>query len=347
MLSNYFIEKYKSLRKQSYLDKLVSYRHQYAFIGAGDHSIGNLYPCIRQLNIPLRYICTKDPRNAERMAAGFAGCTGTSDLKLLLEDPAVKGVFVCTRPSLHPELTRQLLSAGKSVFVEKPPAFSREGLEELIAVQGQQTCMPGLQRRFSTINGLLKKARIGAANYTYRYVTGPYPEGNPIYELFIHPVDNALSLFGSAHVAQIVPGGLGNGAITYFLHLEHTNGAKGMLELSTAHSWSAARELLEINTAKETLLADYPFRLTGLDKPAVIGGIPMEKLFHQPRHQKIYFENTGFIPVAANNSLVSQGFFGEIDHFVRLVEKDSTDDYGRLSSLRNTYEILDRLQSAR
>ncbi|HWK03919.1 MAG TPA: Gfo/Idh/MocA family oxidoreductase [Puia sp.] len=345
MFTNYLIDKFKSFRKQNYLNQLVSYRHQYAFIGAGNHSIANLYPCIRQLNVPLRYICTKRKTNAEKMATSFPGCTGTADVNLILQDQSVRGVFVSAQPFLQPGFTRQLLEAGKSVFVEKPPAFSLAELEQLIGLQGAQVCMPGLQRRFSTINHFLQKRRFSAATYSYRYLTGQYPEGDPVYELFIHPVDNALQLFGNAKLVSIQKAQSGS-LLTWFIHLEHKQGARGVLELSNHYSWSSVREMLEINTEKEILEASYPLRLTGIQKPTVIAGFPSEKFMQRPGLQKIYIDNQGTIPVALNNSLVSQGFFGEIDHFVRQVEEGKTSEAGDLSSLRNAYMILEQLKAA-
>jgi virulence factor len=344
------IQKYKALRRQRYLDRLSGYRHSYAFIGAGQHSTANLYPCIRQLNLPLKYICTKTPANAEKMASCFIGATGVTDIRIILEDPAVRGVFVCTQPALHAAFARQLLQAGKAVFIEKPPAFSLPELEELIGIQNDpaqnhQPCVVGLQRRFSTLHHLLKTRKLSRATYHYRYLTGPFPEGNPIYELFIHPIDYAIRLFGAASISAIQKAQSGP-LLTWYVHLQHATGASGQVELSTAYSWSAISESLEINTEKEILTATYPFRLTGFEKPGRIAGIPLEKLAPGPTRQNIYLDNTGALPLATANSLVSQGFFGAIDHFVRAVEQGIQSPDSNLSSLRNTYEILDQLSNA-
>jgi len=344
MVQNFLLNKYRSLRKNSYLDQLSAYRQAYAFIGAGSHSIANLYPCIRQLNIPLRYICTRTAGTAQKMAATFQTCTPTTEIKTILNDPSVKGVFISTQPQLHPELTSQVLNAGKAVFVEKPPAPAIDELRQLITLQGALPCMPGLQRRFSTLHQQLQKHRLSTkpATYHYRYLTGPYPEGNPVYDLFIHPVDYALWLFGPAKSSDIRLTRSGP-LTTAYVHLEHTGGASGTIQLSTHHSWSTPTESLEINTEKELFEAHYPFRLTGTIKPATIAGIPLEKLLNRPVIKKIYLDNQGTLPVASSNSLVSQGFWGEIEHFVQQVEEGKKTAAGSLDSLLNTYEILDKL----
>lgn len=344
MLPNYLINKYRSLRKQNYLRRLTAYKHSYAFIGAGSHSIGNLYPCIRQLNVPLKYICTRTIQTATQMAASFKDCTGTTDLDTILNDNTIKGVFISTLPQLQPDLIKKTLKAGKAVFVEKPPAFSQNELQTLITAEAENNtfCMPGLQRRFSTIQQKLKKHDLKTATYHYRYLTGPYPEGNPAYELFIHPIDFALQIFGPAEITTITK----THPQTIYIHLTHTNKTAGTLQLSTNHLWSEIIETLDINTAKEILEINYPFKFTGTEKPRIIAGIPMEKALPGPLIKKVYLDNQGAIPIVENNSLVTQGFYGEIEEFVKQVETGKTQTNTSLSSLVDTYTILDALNAA-
>lgn len=49
VLNNY-IERYKSIRRMSWLKRI--YTDKYAFIGLGNHSISNLYPVIDYLAHP-------------------------------------------------------------------------------------------------------------------------------------------------------------------------------------------------------------------------------------------------------------------------------------------------------
>ncbi len=77
---NKLIETYKSVQRKQYFKRLGNYKLSYAFVGAGTHSIANLYPCIRHLGIPLRYICTQHADNAQKMAAQFPNCTGVLHL---------------------------------------------------------------------------------------------------------------------------------------------------------------------------------------------------------------------------------------------------------------------------
>src|ERR1044072_1102552 len=136
MLSRLLIDRYKRFRKTAYLRQPLNYRHQYAFIGIGQHSLSNLYPVIHFQGVPLKTICTRHLKDAQQMAARFHGCTGTDQLSDIINDASVKGVFVCANPSQHAAITSELLQAGKHVFVEKPPCFSLQELHSLIKRQG-------------------------------------------------------------------------------------------------------------------------------------------------------------------------------------------------------------------
>ena len=49
------IDRYKRFRTEHYITH--TYQCQYAFVGMGQHSLSNLYPVIRYLQIPVKYSC--------------------------------------------------------------------------------------------------------------------------------------------------------------------------------------------------------------------------------------------------------------------------------------------------
>jgi len=345
-MPKFLIDKYKSIRKKSYLDKISNYKYKYAFIGVGLHSIANLYPCIKYLNIPLKYICTKNKKNADKMAAAFVDCVGTDDLSVILNDDEIKGIFICTQSSVQHELTKKCLSGNKNVFVEKPPAFSSDELNDLIKIQSQNICVVGLQRRFSTVNTFLHQFKKQNQHYHYRYLTGAYPDGGEVYELFIHPIDNIVQLFGNASIDHIMKSNYNNN-ITYNIHFRHENNINGFVELSTNYSWSSAIEYMEINMEKEILQCHYPNNLIGIKKSLTVMNIPLEKLLKQPIKQYVYFNNNGFSPIVNNNDLFIKGFYGEIEHFVNSIEENKKNELTTLTSLKNTYRILDQLKATK
>jgi virulence factor len=327
-----WIDLYKSLRKKNAIER--SYAGKYAFVGIGNHSLNNLYPVIDYLKIPLKYIVSKSEKTAALINANYPNVVGTTDYEAVLRDEEVIGVFICTTPAAHFALAKRALAAGKQVFAEKPVCLSSAELQELVALEKEgKVLAAGMQKRFSTCTAILKKEMKGVISYNYRFRVGAYPEGNAVWDIFIHPVDLACHLFGEAEVAACV-----KTAGSVFLHLKHKNGAVGALELSTEYAWSQAAEELSINTESGVYEMKDHLLLTFSEKPKKVLNIPTEKVFRHVPEMKILFNGNNFLPAFGNNQLVAQGFFGEIEAFVNQKKNIAV-----ASSLINTYKILEEL----
>ena len=338
------INRFKQIRKDKFLDMPDSYSGKYAFIGVGNHSFSNLYPCIQQLAVPLKWICTTTPDNAERMAKRFSGCKGTAELNDILHDDEVKGVFICANPDVHFKLTQRVMEAGKHVFVEKPPCKTDSELNTLVGLAHDKVNLVGLQRRYSKAGALLRKKSDKALSYNYKYLTGAYPEGDPVFDLFIHPVDFMIFLFGAVKDVQFHRVGQ-KGHQTIQAMLTHGSGVKGVMELSTQHSWKMSRELLEINTDSESIVCDLPYEIVTITKSKRVMGVPLEKVFSSATEKKELLKENGFVPIAENNTLVVQGFYDEIKTFTDLVEGRKADNRTSFRSLKDTFEVLRRIES--
>lgn len=341
MIKN-LIEKYKNYKKQHHLNLPESYKGKYAFVGVGNHSVNNLYPVLDFLAIPLKYVCTKGIENSTKMAKRY-NAEGTNDLEKIVKDDEVKGVFICSNPKIHFELCKKFLSAGKNVFVEKPPCTSLKELEELISISKNSTCVVGLQKRYAVVNSMLKQKIAKANSYNLRYLTGSFPEGNPIWDLFIHPLDLATFLFGE--VKNIETKSIGTqGNKTIFAILEHTNGTLGNLELSTDYSWTEAKETFVVNTEKGIFETEGTRKLTFIPKSPSVLGIPLEKVVKLPRKREILYEQSDFVPIGEFNSIHVHGYFNEIKTFTDLVEGQKTKNFSSLKDLKPTYELIEKIK---
>ncbi len=339
------IDRYKNYRKQSYLNKHDSYKHHYAFVGVGNHSISNLYPAIDFLGVPLKMICTRTETNATKMAGRYNGATGTDNLDNIIKNDAIKGVFVCSDPSTHYEITKKLLEGGKSVFVEKPVCMTRQELDTLTKIGNKNNCLVGVQKRYSAINKVLKKQLGDVISYNYRYVTGAYPEGDEVLDLYIHPIDNIIFLFGKIKDLSIKKAGAEKGKTTYLLLTEHASGVKGSVELSTAYSWNTPVDQLYVSTSNTLFDANYPYHLEGTSKQKDLFGIPLEKVLKRPVKKEVYYDVNGFVPIKENNSLVVQGYLAEIETFVNLVEGGKNTNLSAPQDLVETYRVMELLSS--
>lgn len=90
----------------------------------------------------LAAICSRDPIKAAQTVAEFGGKPYTA-YALLLADPAVDAVFICTPHALHHPMALAALRAGKMVVCEKPLAISSAEADEL-AEEAEQSGLPNL-----------------------------------------------------------------------------------------------------------------------------------------------------------------------------------------------------------
>lgn len=331
------IQRWRASRNRMMLR--TEYSAQYAFVGVGSHALQNLYPVLEYLGVRLKYICCKTPDKLKLIERRF-GTIATTSLDMILNDNEVKGVFVCASPQLHYELCSRLIPSDKYIFVEKPPCSTLQQLEHLIEADTQQKVMVGMQKRYSPLIETLKRElqKSEVISYTLSYHTGAYPEGEPLTDLFIHPADLASYLFGNAEEISLQRTDR-KGFVTIQALLSHNN-TKGLIELSTAYSWTNPEEMLRVNTLSGEYRLYQMEQLTYYPHPKNIFGIPTEKLGLFTTSKRILMQRTNFSPLTENNQLYTQGFLPELKAFCDMVEH-SGKNKSPLTSLVPTYKILD------
>ena len=337
------IGRYKSVRSIRELNHI--YTQRYALVGLGNHCVSNLLPVIHYLQLPLKYICCTSEKKAGLISQKYKGVKGTTSLQDILNDDTVSGVFVAANPHSHFHIANEVIKAGKSLFIEKPPCENERELKSLtdtVKLYGSKHIVVGLQRRFAPATQILqKRLRIGRGrHYHYRYLTGLYPEGDALLDLFIHPLDYVTFLFGKARVKAAEEMRSKDGTQTLFLMLEH-QGITGMLELSTDYSWQDAQEQLSISTDKGQYVLDRMERLDFSPRHSAIWGIPLEKVFQNNATVVSLYGRNGFVPTVGNNQIVSQGFFSEIQAFADMVENRCEDNHVfGLESVKHVYSLM-------
>ena len=337
------INRYKRMRTEHYLRQ--TYQYSYAFVGMGQHSLTNLYPVLHYLGVPLKYICITSERKAWLIGRKFPNVKAATSLDEILNDEAVKGVFVSASPSSHFSIASQVLRSGKSLFIEKPPCQSLEELDRLIDLQrlySSPVAMAGLQKRYAPAVQLLKQSlrKEYLINYDLHYLTGAYPEGDALPDLYIHPLDLVTHLFGKPEILacqQVAPA-------SYIIMLRHSH-IVGTLELSTAYTWTAAEESLKICTSKGIYRLSQMEQLTFEPKPSTILGIPIEKVHPHNKNIEYLYVLNNFIPVFPNNQIYSQGYFNELSAFVEAVEGNNANIVTSLESVRDAYLLIEKIKS--
>lgn len=335
------INKYRALKRSDFLKKSSESNYKYAIIGAGEHATTQLYPCIWHIGIPVSLICTSTILNATHAARRFVNCKGTTNLNDILNDSSIKGVFVCTPPSSQAYIVKQLLLANKAVYVEKPLGYSENELLSILPTSLNLILQVGFQRRYSPIGQITKKLIKCPISYQYNYRIGAYPEGNALYEVFIHQLDYCLFLFGSAKMNHVSKFNNSSGE-TYYVELDH-NGVKGTIELSTQYSWNNCEEKLEINQSKSSIVSNYPSVLEKINKPFSTLGIPLEKVLKHPSEKSIYMSANNSIPSLQNNSANLLGFYPSIYTFFNSVENNVISEENIQQTIE-LYRLLDQLK---
>ncbi len=337
------IERLKNIRKQAYLK--MKFNKKFAFIGIGNHSINNLYPVLNYLRIDLKYIVTQGLKNAGTIDQNFPNVIGTNDLNAVLKDPEISGVFICVNPKAHFGLVKKVLQAGKNVFIEKPPCSTIEELNELIEIdkESKGVCLVGLQKRYAPVNLEMKKFCRTTCSYSYRFLTGSYPEGDPFLDIFIHPIDLVNYLFGPAKVVSILKQNRG-GSTTIFLQLIHENSTIGSIELSTAYSWQTALEELVVNTNKGIYRSTNTENLLFEPKHGQIFNLPLEKVLNKHSTSIALVQKNSFNPVIENNQIYSSGYYSELFDFIKICEYGKGANHSTLSQCLNTYQLITKIR---
>jgi predicted dehydrogenase len=115
-----------------------------------------LLPPLMKLAPRMRGVATTKPVNAKNTAKKYQFEFYATDATEIINDKDVNLVFVTSRHDSHALYVTQALRAGKSVFVEKPPALSNEELDAILGayVEAERggtapLLMVGYNRRFS------------------------------------------------------------------------------------------------------------------------------------------------------------------------------------------------------
>lgn len=337
------INRYKRMRTEHFLRQ--TYQCSYAFVGMGQHSLTNLYPVLHYLGVPLKYICVTSERKAQLIEQKFPGTKTTTSLGEILDDETIKGIFVSASPSAHFTLASEILRRGKSLFIEKPPCQTLEEFDSLIDLQrlyGSPVAMVGLQKRYAPAVQLLKQRlrKDRLISYDLHYLTGGYPEGNALLDLYIHPLDLVCYLFGKPDIisTQKVD------KDSYLLMLQHPH-IVGTLELSTAYTWTAAEESLKVCTRSGIYNLLQMEKMTFSPKSPSLFGVPIEKIHPRRKTVEYLYTRNNFAPILTNNQVYSQGYFNEISVFVESVEDRTNNVLTGLQSIRDTYQLLSNIKN--
>lgn len=131
-------------------------------IGAGNYASSMLLPHLQQnKDVLFTEVATATSLSAENAARKFGFQRTSTDYKGLLGAGDIDAVIIATQHSSHSRMVAEALTSGKAVYVEKPLAIDRSGLESVsnaIQDSGNSRLMVGFNRRFSPLVREMRKA---------------------------------------------------------------------------------------------------------------------------------------------------------------------------------------------
>ncbi|MBD2866216.1 MULTISPECIES: Gfo/Idh/MocA family protein [Paenibacillus] len=121
----------------------------------------------------IKYFCDIIKEKAEKAVADYGCGIAIEDYRVILEDPEVEAVSVCTPNNGHSTISIDCLRAGKNVLCEKPAARTYEEALEMQKVQHEtgKVLNIGVVNRFNTgvniIKDMIQSGELGELYHVY------------------------------------------------------------------------------------------------------------------------------------------------------------------------------------
>jgi len=226
----------------------------------------NLARNYAQLRV-LKLICDKNESILEQMKAQYPDIeTGMALNDVLMRDD-IRGVVVATPAETHFTIAREVLLAGKHVYVEKPLVLHENEAHELITLAAEKnlTLMVGhlLQYHpvFERLKRLTRAGELGRINYIYshRLNLGKIRrEENILWSFAPHDISMILSLAGEEPERVMATGGnylhrkIADVTTT---HLEFASGLRAHIFVSWLHPFKE-QKLVVVGDRKMAVFDD-------------------------------------------------------------------------------------------
>lgn len=247
-------------------------------IGAGQFAKGILLPAFAaQGSVHFAGFCTSSGLTSKDIASRYHADFCTSNPDDIIADDRVDAVLIATRHDQHAALAMKALQAGKAVFVEKPLAITRESLQELARVAGEQgspRLMVGYNRRFAPLavqcreffapvqDGLFASYRVNAGYFPPdSWVYDPVTGGGRILGEVCHFVDFLCYMTDSLpqritaeELLQAGERAVARDNVSITLQMQ--NGSVGTIHYLANGDTSVAKEYVELFGGRRTAILD-------------------------------------------------------------------------------------------
>ncbi|MFH1742712.1 MAG: Gfo/Idh/MocA family oxidoreductase [bacterium] len=293
-------------------------RLRVGFVGCGSHATLSILPSLRFAPIDLVTVCDLQVDRAEYAARVFgAGDIASSAEELIARDD-LDAVFVVGPPKVHTAVAIQAMQAGKHVFSEKPPGETLQAALEMQRVSREtgQHCFIAFMKRFSdnyvTAKKLMSEDFFGRPSQIlarYAHWNQNTLRDHLVY-MSVHLIDLARFFMGD-YVRVVAEKNVLDGQHSFSISARFSSGAVGSL-ISSAQQ-PRVQERVEISGERALIVVDNIVNLevhrsarNGIERRFDMSDIEM----YRPDFS---------IPCQNQNSLVFQGYVGEVVHFAESI----------------------------
>jgi predicted dehydrogenase/threonine dehydrogenase-like Zn-dependent dehydrogenase len=243
-------------------------------IGAGNFTSATILPNLKKVGADVKYIASSGGLSSTIMAKKYNIANSTSDYQKILKDEEVDLVIVTTQHHMHAKMTMEAISAGKSVFVEKPLALNKKELDEIIKNYNSKriNLSVGFNRRFAPLAKKMKKAlgnSITPINIVATMNAGFIPKDVWVHDMEIgggriigeacHYIDLCTYLTGSK-VVSVCMNAMGlnpeKNTDNASILLKYENGTNAVINYFANGNKSYSKERVEVYSQERTLIMD-------------------------------------------------------------------------------------------
>lgn len=230
------------------------------WIGCGRHASQMLLPQLGRNDVEIAAVCDLDGEAAGRAARQYGVKDVYADYRELIAHKGLDAIGMAVGPDLHHAAAIEALGRGLPVFLEKPPAATSKGAQEISAASRRagKAVAVGFMKRYSTGNriarNVLQKPEFGPVlGITGTYMTAPtYFAGEVDYTgFFLHHCVHYMDLipwlagadFAEMALRKVEPA---PGHLLFHLNFSCENEAIGTIVMGTVQSRGTPMETIQI-----------------------------------------------------------------------------------------------------
>ncbi|GFM65459.1 Gfo/Idh/MocA family oxidoreductase [Pseudomonas cichorii] len=319
-------------------------------VGLGAQMQENLLPTLLQMpDIRIVAVCDSDRTRAEQINRFVSNVMITDSFDEMLASARLDAVVMACPPQAHRDLSFKAMAKGVHVFVEKPPCFTLDELEALIAASNDAKVVTGVGMNFKfakPMQQLRKMTSTEQFGQTVHVQLNHYASKptSPLWGL-----DSTLRSFLLAQAIHTIDLGVtfGGGELRDIESRVQRHGDSLLVSLELQFTTGASVSLLS-----GTLFPYFEFDMKIVSSNSMM--VELNNLWnitmHEPEHGT---SATGtakrwrgaWQPGPLDSGYERSGYFGELEKFFHAVRTNTAFE-ASFESLRPTYKVIESICDA-